>query len=205
MIADVEPLTKDLLPHEPTALLLTWIEEAVEAGLAVPHAATIATADASGTPSARTLLLKDVDERGLWFASVASSRKGRELNERPWAELVFHWREFGRQLRFSGPVVPGGRSISDEDFRARGMPARAGVLAGRQGSPRGDASAAEARLEAARHALERQPELTAPDWQAYVLFPRHADVLQLRGHAEPLRFAYKRGADGDWTLSELWP
>ena len=91
-----------------------WFEEAREAGVDVPESMTLATADASGRPSARMLLLKGVDERGFSFFTGYESRKGRELDANPRAALVFYWRPLGRQVRVEGTV----RKLAPEESDA---------------------------------------------------------------------------------------
>lgn len=89
-------------PDEPLPLFRQWLREAAEAGVPEPHTMTLATADASGDPSVRTLMLHDADERGWHFASHRGSRKGRELAVRPRAALGFYWAGVGRQVRVRG-------------------------------------------------------------------------------------------------------
>nr|WP_316305256.1 pyridoxamine 5'-phosphate oxidase family protein [Clavibacter michiganensis] len=134
------------LPDDPIDLVIAWIRDAVAHDAAEPNAVVLATADAEGRPSARTLLLKDVtptvdDEPGaLWFSSLADSPKGRDLEANPRAALVAYWRERGRQIRATGPVFHGDREVSERDFLARHPASRAEVIAGDQSEPMPDAA-----------------------------------------------------------------
>ncbi|OZB81037.1 MAG: pyridoxamine 5'-phosphate oxidase [Microbacterium sp. 13-71-7] len=123
-------LHPDAVPDDPLALFLNWITAAAEAGVAEPHAATLATADADGTPDARTLILKDVDERGWAFAGTRSSAKGRQLAVNPAAALNFWWQPVLRAVRVRGPVVEAPAGESAADLAARSAAARAGVADG---------------------------------------------------------------------------
>jgi len=123
-------LHPDAVPDDPLALFLNWITAAAEAGVAEPHAATLATADADGTPDARTLILKDVDERGWAFAGTRSSAKGRQLAANPAAALNFWWQPVLRAVRVRGPVVEALAGESAADLAARSAAARAGVADG---------------------------------------------------------------------------
>ncbi|MCL2536147.1 MAG: pyridoxamine 5'-phosphate oxidase family protein, partial [Nocardiaceae bacterium] len=113
------------LPADPVELFLSWLEEAVAADVVEPQVATLSTADASGAPDARTLLLKDVTERGWWFSSDLRSPKACQLYARPAAALTFYWREQGRQVRVRGTVERGDADVSARDFRDRSETARA--------------------------------------------------------------------------------
>lgn len=79
------------LPVDPVPLFLDWIRHAASVGVAEPHAATLATVDGDGIPDARTLILKNVDERGWAFAGARSSRKGSQLASTPAGALNFWW------------------------------------------------------------------------------------------------------------------
>lgn len=115
---------------DPLALFLNWITGAAEAGVAEPHAATLATVDADGVPDARTLILKDVDERGWAFAGTRSSAKGRQLEATPAAALNFWWQPVMRAVRVRGPVQEAPAGESAADLAARPASARAGVAEG---------------------------------------------------------------------------
>lgn len=123
-------LHPDAVPDDPLALFLNWITAAAEAGVAEPHASTLATVDADGVPDARTLILKDVDERGWAFAGTRSSAKGRQLAANPAAALNFWWQPVLRAVRVRGPVVEAPEEETAADLAARSAAARAGVASG---------------------------------------------------------------------------
>lgn len=118
------------VPDDPLALFLNWITTAAEAGVAEPHAATLATVDADGVPDSRTLILKDVDERGWAFAGPRSSAKGQQLAANPAAALNFWWQPVLRAVRVRGPVREAASDESAADLAARSAAARAGVAEG---------------------------------------------------------------------------
>src|SRR3954469_19781766 len=89
---------------DPLALFRAWLEEARAAMGYDADVMAVATATSEGVPSARMVLLKDVDDRGLVFFTNYSSRKGDELEQNPRAALLFHWQPLGRQVRTEEPV-----------------------------------------------------------------------------------------------------
>ncbi len=106
-------------PADPVALFKQWLQEALAAGVPQPHAFSLATADGHGQPSARMLILKDIDDDGWHFATSRTSRKGRELTANPKAALNFFWPQQGRQVRVAGPVVELSAGASEADWQAR--------------------------------------------------------------------------------------
>jgi pyridoxamine 5'-phosphate oxidase len=153
-------------PGEPIALLLEWLDQAIEAGVVQPQAMTLATSTADGHPSSRTILLKDVDATSLWFASLKSGPKGAELAENPEAALVLYWREQGRQIRVVGTVEEGPRKISEADFLKQRPASRALAIAGRQSEP---IENYDAQLKPAQKKIAAHPDFVPLDWVAYRL------------------------------------
>ena len=84
----------------------------------------LATADGRGVPSARTVLLKGVSERGFTFFTNYDSRQGRELGENPHAALVFYWPSLERQVCVSGEVTKLAPDESARYFATRPRGAR---------------------------------------------------------------------------------
>jgi pyridoxamine 5'-phosphate oxidase len=118
------------LASDPLEQFRSWFAEA-GAALEVPEAMALATATPGGAPSARMVLLKGFDERGLVFFSHYTSRKGRELEANPQAALLFHWSPLGRQVRVEGRVEPVSAEESDAYFTTRPRGAQLGALASR--------------------------------------------------------------------------
>jgi pyridoxamine 5'-phosphate oxidase len=190
---------------EPLEQFRRWFEEAQAAGLELPEAMTLATAAADGSPSARMVLLKGVDERGLLFFTNYESRKGRELVENPRAALVFHWPlSPRRQVLVSGRVEKLGDDESAEYFRTRPRGSRLAALASRQST----VIPSRETLEQAFAGLEREhPGNDVPRppwWGGFVLRPDTVEFWQ--NHPDRLhdRLRYRREGV-TWVLERLSP
>ncbi|HET9198420.1 MAG TPA: pyridoxal 5'-phosphate synthase [Solirubrobacterales bacterium] len=158
----------DSPPSEPLALLERWLAAAEERGVREPRALALATADARGRPSVRTLLVKRLTPT-LVFAGGYESRKGRDLAVNPRAAGTLYWRETLQQIAIEGPVERLSEEESDEIFGARPAEAQATTLASSQGEPLGD----PARLrEAAASLAEGDEPLHRPErWGGWRLDP----------------------------------
>ena len=146
---------RDLLP-DPLAQFAAWFDEAP----GVREAMALATADSSGAPSVRMVLLKGFDERGFVFHTNYASRKGRELEANPQAALLFYWRELGRQVRIEGTVERTSREDSEAYYRTRPPGARLSAWASPQSEPVADRAELEARVERGPGAVRRRPAAT---------------------------------------------
>jgi pyridoxamine 5'-phosphate oxidase len=191
--------------RDPLEQFKRWFAEAVDAGVELPEAMTLATATPNGTPSARMVLLKGVDERGFLFFTNYESRKGRELAENPRAALVFHWPQVPRrQVLVNGPVQQLPEDESAAYFRTRPVGSRLAALASRQSTviPGRDA------LERAYAEVEREHpgnEVPRPPWWGgYVLRPDTLEFWQNRPNRLHDRLRYRRSGE-EWILERLSP
>ena len=115
-LPDFDPATA---PADPAELFRLWLAEALATGVPQPNACSLATADGTGRPSSRMLILKDIDADGWYFATSRESRKGHELAANPHAALNFFWQQQGRQIRVAGDVVELSAEASAADWHAR--------------------------------------------------------------------------------------
>ena len=92
-----------MVVEDPIAVAQAWLDEAQNV-VGEPPTMTLATATRDGKPSARVVLLRGLDDRGLVFFTNRESRKGQELRRNPRAAVVLHWWELGRQARIEGTV-----------------------------------------------------------------------------------------------------
>lgn len=191
-------------PAAPTALLTEWLREAIDADVAQPHAMTVATADADGAPSARTLLLKDVTNEGLWFASLTTSPKGREIEANPRAALTLYWREQGRQVRVTGSIERGPATVSAADWLARSVNARAVALAGQESGVLQSPELFAARVEEAKAILDFRPDYVPEEWASYIVRPQSMEFWQAARERDQIRLSYTREGSG-WRRDLLWP
>ena len=187
------------------AQLEAWIADAEGRKLPEPNAMVLATATADATPSARTVLLKGLDERGLVFFTNLESRKGRELAENPRASAALTWLELQRQVRVDGAVEPVSAEESDAYFASRPHGSKLGALA----SPQSRVIESREELEHAWAELaERYPEgaeVPRPHWWGGLrLVPEVVEFWQ--GHPDRLHDRLRfRHTVGEWVVERLAP
>jgi pyridoxamine 5'-phosphate oxidase len=197
------PLEREHLDPDPVAQLRRWLAEAREAGVELAEAMTLATATRDGAPSARMVLLKDVEDDGLSFFTSYASRKGAELAENPRAALVLYWHPLGRQVRVEGSVTRLAETDSDEYFQSRPVGSRLSAAV----SPQSDVIGSREELEAAAERLGREvgEDVRRPEsWGGYRLAPVLWEFWQHRLDRLHDRFRY-RPDDGGWVVERLAP
>ena len=188
---------------DPIRQFAHWWDEAINSQLPEPNAMTLATADASGRPSARVVLLKGFDDNGFVFFTNYESRKGVELAANPHAALLFFWPELERQVRIEGPVERVAERESDEYFRSRPLASRIGAWASPQS--RVIASRAWLMARAAEMGLRHGTNPSRPPfWGGYRVLPQAVEFWQGRPSRLHDRLRYTR-AEGGWMRERLAP
>jgi pyridoxamine 5'-phosphate oxidase len=192
------------LDADPLRQVAAWYGDARAAGVAQPEAMTLATATPDGRPSARMVLLKGLDERGLTFFTNRESRKGLELAANPHAALVLHWPALGRQVRVEGRVVELGRDEVDAYWTTRPRGSRLAARASAQSQPVENRAALEARFAKLDAAHPGEDVPLPAYWSGYRVIP---DSIELWEHREDRlhdRVRYLRGREG-WRRERLQP
>ncbi|HTL55033.1 MAG TPA: pyridoxamine 5'-phosphate oxidase [Candidatus Limnocylindrales bacterium] len=169
------------------------------------NAMTLATVDPEGKPSARTVLLKGVDERGFIFFTNYTSRKGRELSANPNAALVCYWPELERQVTIAGTVTKVPEAESDAYFASRPYGSRIGAWSSDQSEVVRDRAELEQKWKQFEHQFPA-PDVPRPaHWGGYVLSPSRLEFWQGRPNRLHDRFRYTRKEDNSWVIERLSP
>ncbi len=197
------PLDERGLPGDPLVIFGEWFDEAIASGAVEPNAMVLATADESGRPSARIVLLKGIDERGFAFYTNLESRKARELAANPHAALCFGWLELERQVRVEGTVEPVERHESEAYWRSRPRESQLSAWASPQSSVVG--SRADLERDVAEIAARFGDVVPLPEfWGGLRVVPETVEFWQGGPGRLHDRLLYRR-ADDDWTIERLAP
>jgi pyridoxamine 5'-phosphate oxidase len=149
---------------EPFALFDAWYSEAKTSELNDPNAMALATADASGQPHVRMVLLKGHGADGFIFYTNQESDKAVQLGENAQAALLFHWKSLRRQVRIEGKVSTVDDATADAYFATRGRDSQLGAWASDQSRPLDARATFEARFEAMQARFEGQDVPRPPHW-----------------------------------------
>jgi len=197
-------LEEATLPQDPFALFHLWLGDAISAGVQESNAMSLATVSADGQPTARTVLLKGLDDRGFSFFTNYNSRKGRELDANPKAGLTFFWKERERQVCVRGSVTRLSREESNTYFQSRPYGSQIGAWVSEQ----------SLQIPSRVWLEDREKELTAqypqgqvpipPHWGGFVLSPDEIEFWQGRKSRLHDRILYTRNA-GAWLRVRLSP
>ena len=181
----------------------SWLSEAEKAEVNDASAATLATVDSEGWPSARMVLLRGSDGKSVHFFTNYTSRKAAELDATGRAALCIHWKSLRRQIRMVGPVERLGDAESDSYYKSRPYGSRIGAWASDQSSPLDGRGTLE-RLVA--EFGEKYPEdpPRPPHWGGYRLTPHEFEFWMEGEHRLHDRFRFQL-KDGAWSNVRLYP
>ncbi len=191
------------LAEDPIAEIAAWLREA-ESVSARADAMTLATADASGRPSARQVLLRGLDGRGLVFFTNRSSRKAQELAQNPRAALVLYWHELGRQVRIEGIVEEVADDESEAYWRTRPRDSQIAAWASPQSTAVASRDELDRLFESSRARFGDDDIPLPPFWGGYRVVPASVELWQHRENRLHDRIRYVR-TDSGWRRERLAP
>lgn len=193
------------LPDNPLALFNQWLHEAITAGADEPTAMLVGTVSPEGTPSTRTVLLKDLHDGKFVFYSNYESRKGQHLSQNPHISLSFVWHKLERQVHVEGTASRIPPEASDAYFRSRPYKSRIGARISPQSRPiYSRAQLMHKFVKEAARWIGKEVERPAY-WGGYAVTPVRIEFWQGRPGRLHDRFLYTLQADGTWRHQRLAP
>lgn len=204
---ETTPLDVADLAPEPVAQIERWLVRWLEVAPNEPTALVLATADRRGRPSARNVLLRGIDERGLTFFTAYGSRKGRELAENPYATALFSWVPLLRQIHVGGPVHRLDASENDAYWITRPRGSQLAAWASEQSTVLPDRATLEARVDAVSARFEGRAVPRPDGWGGYRLVPETVELWQGRPNRlhDRLRYQHPDGDASAWEIVRLSP
>ena len=199
-----EALDEQTIDRDPINQFKRWFDDAIASGMKLPEAMTLATATGDGKPSARVVLLKEVDNDGFVFYTNYRSAKARELEANPHAALVFYWSQFDRQVRVEGTVERVSTEESRAYFKTRPRESQIGAWASPQSNVIENREVLDARV-AELEQLYDDREIECPEhWGGYRLRPMRIEFWKGRLGRLHDRIVYER-AGTQWNINRLAP
>ncbi len=191
------------LPNDPIQGLAAWIADAEAAGAPEPTAMCLATAGLDAMPSARFVLLRGLDARGLAFYTNYASRKGEELDDNPRAAAAFWWPLLERQVRVEGSVERVSAEESDAYFASRPLDSRFASATSPQSREVADRAELESLVQDLKAAYPEGPP-RPEGWGGFRIVPDRIEFWQGRTARLHDRLLYLRAVDG-WQIERLAP
>jgi pyridoxamine 5'-phosphate oxidase len=181
-----------------------WWQEAISAHIDEVNAMTLATASAAGVPSARIVLLKQYDENGFVFFTNYTSQKGKNIDENPFASLLFFWKELERQVRIVGSIHKLDASASDTYYHSRPDGSKIGAWVSPQSQVINNRAELESRVELFEQKFKTTP-IQRPDfWGGYIVIPSSIEFWQGRSSRLHDRILYTK-KEVNWDIQRLAP
>ncbi|MEX0593855.1 MAG: pyridoxamine 5'-phosphate oxidase [Balneolaceae bacterium] len=193
------------LPENPLQLFRQWIEEAVKASVAESNAMSLSTVKPDGTPDARMVLLKGIEDGSLLFFTNYDSEKSMDLEKHPHAAGCMWWPELERQIRFVGPVEKLARTDSEEYFARRPRESQIGAWASRQSKPIESRDVLQRRVEEMEKRFEGSEVPCPEQWGGYRILARRFEFWQGRPGRLHDRIRYLLRQDARWKFERLSP
>ncbi|MBN8431088.1 pyridoxamine 5'-phosphate oxidase [Microbulbifer salipaludis] len=198
-------LQRSDLAESPVEQFEAWLGEVVKAGISDPSAMCLSTADASGQPSQRIVLLKGFDARGFVFYTNLKSQKAWDIAANPKVSLLFPWHFLDRQVIVRGVAEPLSDTEADEYFSSRPRDSQIAAWASHQSDAIVSRQVLEEGFETFRQKFDGQDVPRPEFWGGYRVEPHAVEFWQGRASRLHDRFVYRSMEGGDWQIERLSP
>ena len=190
--------------NDPIQFFDAWLKEAESTGVVLPESMSVSTCTSEGRPSSRMVLLKEVDQHGFVFFTNYGSRKAGELEQNPFAALLFHWNILQRQVRIEGRIERISHQESEDYFHSRGRGSQIGAWASKQSQ---QLSERQSLVDSVKYYEDKFKGKVVPlpeFWGGYRVIPEKIEFWQ--GKADRLhdRFVYTK-TQSEWLITRLNP
>lgn len=193
------------IPTNPFLLFEQWLNEAIESKVNEPTGMIISTVGADGTPSARTVLLKELTNQEFVFYTNYESRKGKQLEQNANISLTFVWHELERQIHIEGIARKISSEISDEYFQSRPRKSQIGARISQQSSKIENREHLMDLVEKETQLWENKPIERPENWGGYAVTPKRIEFWQGRPSRLHDRFLFEKQDDNRWNNCRLAP
>ncbi len=193
------------LDPDPVVQFDRWFAQAQQTDMMDPSAMSLATADASGEVSVRTVLLKIYDQKGFVFFTNYESDKARQIAQNPNVALLFPWLRLDRQVKIRGQAsrISSGESLKYFISRPRGS--QLGAWVSEQSSVISSRALLMSKLEEIKTRFA-DGDISLPEfWGGYRVVPKSIEFWQGQKDRLHDRFRYTRQDDASWWIERLAP
>lgn len=204
-VYQLQSLSESEVDKNPIRQFQQWWQHAVDTHVDEPNAMTLATASHDGKPSARIVLLKEINRQGFVFFTNYRSRKATELLENPFASLVFFWKELERQVRIEGTVKKISENESDVYFAERPRESQIGAWSSPQSKVIESRSLLQENVEKYQEMFNGKPVQRPEFWGGFIVEPEKIEFWQGRPGRLHDRLQYSLQETSNWIIRRLAP
>ena len=190
----------------PVNLFKEWFKKAETTEPNDPNALSLATADKSGKPKVRMVLLKGYTDDGFTFYTNFKSSKGKDLKENPKASMCFHWKSLLRQIRIYGNVVQVSDKEADDYYNSRAYGSRIGAWASNQSHVLESRKSLDESIEKFKNKFHDENKVPRPpNWSGWRLVPEEIEFWRDGDNRIHERLKYVKNNGKDWKRFLLNP
>lgn len=200
-------LHEEVLLNDPFELLTLWVSEAIEQKVPEPYAISLATCGSDNMPAVRTVLVREINDKGIVFYTSYLSQKGQDIAQNPHAESLFFWHDMQRQVRIRGSIAKVDRATTEAYFQKRPYESQIGAWVSQPQS--GEVDSRDTMDDKFAALKQQYPEGSVPTpdfWGGYQITATEIEFWQGRPNRLHDRILYIKAAGSDnWTIKRLLP
>lgn len=192
------------LKNNPIKQFEIWFKKAKKENIIEPNAMVLSTISKNNLLNSRTVLLKNITDKGLVFFTNYESIKANDIMHNNNVSAVFLWKKIERQVIIKGKAVKITKRDSKKYFDSRPKKSKIAAWASKQSKELHNSSDLIKRFKNFENKFKNKL-IPYPDfWGGYIIHPNSIEFWQGRSSRMHDRILYEKEKN-KWNINRLYP
>ncbi len=192
------------LKNNPIKQFEIWFKKAKKENIIEPNAMILSTISKNNLLNSRTVLLKNITDKGFVFFTNYESRKANDIMHNNNVSVVFLWKKIERQVIIKGTAVKITKRDSKKYFDSRPEKSKIAAWASKQSKELHNSNDLINRFKDFENKFKNKLIPYPNFWGGYIIHPNSIEFWQGRSSRMHDRILYKKEKN-KWNINRLYP
>ena len=192
------------LKNNPIKQFKIWFKKAKKENIIEPNAMILSTISKNNLLNSRTVLLKNITDKGFVFFTNYESRKANDIMHNNNVSVVFLWKKIERQVIIKGKAIKITKRDSKKYFDSRPEKSKIAAWASKQSKELHNSNDLINRFKDFENKFKNKLIPYPNFWGGYIIHPNSIEFWQGRSSRMHDRILYKKEKN-KWNINRLYP
>ena len=192
------------LKNNPIKQFEIWFKKAKKENIIEPNAMILSTISKNNLLNSRTVLLKNITDKGFVFFTNYESRKANDIMHNNNVSVVFLWKKIERQVVIKGKAIKITKQDSKKYFDSRPEKSKIAAWASKQSKELHNSNDLINRFKDFENKFKNKLIPYPNFWGGYIIHPNSIEFWQGRSSRMHDRILYEKEKN-KWNINRLYP